>query len=112
MLAGDELEHNFKTIECEPETSSIRHTVSTGRAEASVCVQTARGDGEAMSLDVTDAAAEDDEDERASGPSPAGRNCELELGRPSRRPASSQCFLYPKRRRLAQFPDWRAPESN
>ena len=85
MLAGDELEHNFKTIECEPETSSIRHTVSTGRAQASVCVQTAPGDGEAMALDVTDAAADDDDDGRASGPSPAGRNRELELGRPSRR---------------------------
>ena len=112
MLAGDELEHNFKTIECEPETSSIRHTVSTGRAEASVCVQTAPGDGEAMALDVTDAAAEDDEDERASGPSPAGRNCELELGRPSRRPAPSQCFLYSKRRRLPEFAVLGTPESN
>ena len=112
MLAGDELEHNFKTIECEPETSSIRHTVSTGRAEASVCVQTARGDGEAMALDVTDAAAEDDEDERASGPSPAGRNCELELGRPSRRWSSSQCFLYSKRRRLPENAPFGTPESN
>ena len=112
MLAGDELEHNFKTIECEPETSSIRHTVSTGRAEASVCVQTARGDGEAMALDVTDAAAEDDEDERASGPSSAGRNCELELGRPSRRPSSSQCFLYSKRWRLPEIAVLGTPESN
>ena len=108
MLAGDELEHNFKTIECEPETSSIRHTVSTGRAQASVCVQTAPGDGEAMALDVTD----DDDDGRASGPSPAGWNCELELGRPSRRPAPSQCFLYSKRRHLPEIAVLGTPESN
>ena len=60
MLAGDELEHNFKTIECEPETSSIRHTVSTWRAEAPVCVQTAPGDGEAMARDVTGATADEE----------------------------------------------------
>ena len=112
MLAGDELEHNFKTIEREPETSSIRHTVSTGRAQASVCVQTAPGDGEAMALDVTDAAADDDDDGRASGPSPAGRNRELELGRPSRRRSSSQCFLYSKRRRLPEFAVLGTPGSN
>lgn len=42
-------------------------------------VEAAPGDGEAMALDVTDAAAADDDDERASGPLPTGRNGEPNL---------------------------------